>query len=861
MFPNPEDYSTDAVERRPSNVLPEMDWPFVVFTRARIELEHTVGRKTVTAILIPDGLNLEKWVWVRVPLLFDLRRANHVDDVDTEMWFDAGRGGGSATSDLTRRSFHIDRFPTDEPHDLSNSFSIVVSPQHTEGPNVHPINHLINRLVPDLKEPWRGNVLVFRHGKTAAKSLINMEEKNFTAIEMIVARSIEITETFNALASAVYTFLKRSFNVYSIEIPLAKMRPRRSTRTRTRLPHAFWSFGDVVLYMLQYFTLVQVAHFGAIDKQSNEYAKTYMRGRITRYISPFLPAPSPSGASPCDKPLLLRRFFQAMDITKSWVVGSIALAIASFLSDPAPPNNLNLITSRRKIGIWIQFMLNEGHFQLRHRQWSSGPYADAGRLVLIFTHPAIKKLYITITATAAPNLGALFFATPNTDGLIAIAPHSIITPVPENVCEQRHLRGWRRDVRTLEPVNDDATHRSRARFPGATSLDFSTASWNRPCGSSCPGVWHDTHALQGWAQFSWGGVDGLDWKPDSALTLIGRSRLRYRYGFAYNLNCASTAVNFSAAMHNSNRDRSRLTLPMYTLEYAHRVNNAIHHNVPRFRKLYDGLLFAAGASAASRVLVPALLGLPSANSADELDTTWWIPVPDEDASIDQALTSITVTHWPLDCSIPLPCAFSVFVGPQPNAEDEHHTAVAAPINNMFRAETEGSLTPLRGNVIVVKHSAGMASPIVNLSKSDEALALLITKRSQHADADASVIAEQEFAILVHLRRDIRDAGLDVLAYRVRRRLAANLGGVNGEHRVRVERLLALMDGEEACIVGSTVQGLICFTEADEGNLEYGPPSDLNILANASKAGAVLGLLKSFGIHWHEFSLPSLMLKY
>jgi hypothetical protein len=110
-----------------------------------------------------------------------------VDDLDTDIWFDAGRGVGQASSDLTDRSFQVDWYLLDEPRDLTYSYTIVVAPQHTSGANVHPVNHLVNGLVPELVTPWRGNVLVFRHGKTANKVLINIEEKNLDAIEMVLA--------------------------------------------------------------------------------------------------------------------------------------------------------------------------------------------------------------------------------------------------------------------------------------------------------------------------------------------------------------------------------------------------------------------------------------------------------------------------------------------------------------------------------------------------------------------------------------------------------------------------------------------------------------------------------------------------
>jgi hypothetical protein len=109
-----------------------------------------------------------------------------MDELNTDMWMDAGRGSGCTTSDLTNRSLQIDRFPLDEPEDLTHAYTIVVAPQHTVGADVHPVNHTITRLLPDTVAPWRGNVIVFRHGKTASKVMINLEERDTVAVQMIL---------------------------------------------------------------------------------------------------------------------------------------------------------------------------------------------------------------------------------------------------------------------------------------------------------------------------------------------------------------------------------------------------------------------------------------------------------------------------------------------------------------------------------------------------------------------------------------------------------------------------------------------------------------------------------------------------
>ncbi|KAJ6495818.1 hypothetical protein C8R47DRAFT_1064862 [Mycena vitilis] len=181
--------------------LPPMTWDLIRYTRAMIHPGPTVAfsyprvypptnidqnTKTVKALLLPDGRYVDGWVWVRVPVHHGLDRAFDVDEVDTDLWFDACRGTGESTSDLTNRSFQIDRYPLDEPCDLEHSYTVVVASQRTDGPFIYPVNMNLKRLIPDLDTPWRGNVLVFRHGKTSNKVLVNVVEKDLTGIKWIL---------------------------------------------------------------------------------------------------------------------------------------------------------------------------------------------------------------------------------------------------------------------------------------------------------------------------------------------------------------------------------------------------------------------------------------------------------------------------------------------------------------------------------------------------------------------------------------------------------------------------------------------------------------------------------------------------
>ncbi|KAJ7323344.1 hypothetical protein DFH08DRAFT_817917 [Mycena albidolilacea] len=85
-------------------------------------------------------------------------------------------GGLEGTSNAALTSVRIDRFPFDEPRDLKHSYSIVVANQDQHGLFLYPKNTLVNKLEPDLKQAWRGNVLVFKYGTKQSKAIIALDK-------------------------------------------------------------------------------------------------------------------------------------------------------------------------------------------------------------------------------------------------------------------------------------------------------------------------------------------------------------------------------------------------------------------------------------------------------------------------------------------------------------------------------------------------------------------------------------------------------------------------------------------------------------------------------------------------------------
>ncbi|KAK6975075.1 hypothetical protein R3P38DRAFT_3238209 [Favolaschia claudopus] len=145
-------------------------------------------RRSQSAWLFPDGSVIGQKVWVKVPVCRGRTRAFKATHMEIGLWMDVARGGSIGTVNGENRSIRIDRFPFDEPQDLKHSFTIVVADQSSDQPTTYPQNMLINGLVPELTQPWIGNVLVFKHGTTAMKGIINLKDEDSALVEAIVKR-------------------------------------------------------------------------------------------------------------------------------------------------------------------------------------------------------------------------------------------------------------------------------------------------------------------------------------------------------------------------------------------------------------------------------------------------------------------------------------------------------------------------------------------------------------------------------------------------------------------------------------------------------------------------------------------------
>ncbi|KAJ7768031.1 hypothetical protein B0H14DRAFT_2632936 [Mycena olivaceomarginata] len=173
----------------PQILVPDMDWDMVVLLKNNVTNATPGWPHIQTAFLYPDRLRIRRRLWVRVPVAQGRLRAFKANLTEAAMWVDRARGTMTGSSDATMTTFHIDRFPFDKPVELKNAYTFVHAVQSDCGPFVFPNNTTISNLVLGLASQWKGNELVFKHGTTAVKGIVNMEERDIALVEVIMKRN------------------------------------------------------------------------------------------------------------------------------------------------------------------------------------------------------------------------------------------------------------------------------------------------------------------------------------------------------------------------------------------------------------------------------------------------------------------------------------------------------------------------------------------------------------------------------------------------------------------------------------------------------------------------------------------------
>ncbi|KAJ7917303.1 hypothetical protein B0H13DRAFT_1870484 [Mycena leptocephala] len=415
-----------------------MDWAIMDLVRQDVEAMKKFQPVSHTALLFPDCLSA--WEWVQVPLVAGIVKVFSVDDVNSDIWLNTHRGGGKATDDSAANTIRIDRFPFDEPCDLDHSYSIVTTSQRDTGPNVHPINVTISSWIPELHRPWRGNLLVFKHGKRAGKPLISVTSEDTVIVKAIIKR-VAARPDWKPAHRFSLTHELRSI-IYLV---------------RCRADGMFEA-PELLALVLSYLPLMDLLRYGDVCKATRCQVRMLLRTRVLHYTRPFFPSKTK-----------LFDFAASLTRLQSWIVGSVPLAVLSLCADVAVPDNLNIICGHHAIDTsdgWHTFLVSN----------------------LGFHHVETTARTVTVTAAKKQTLAELLFAAPNTSQWNAISETAVISPCVQMTSNHEGLQGWRQGGWRRRPVVTPLTASlpKETPWPTVIKLHPSTRYWSRPCGAACP---------------------------------------------------------------------------------------------------------------------------------------------------------------------------------------------------------------------------------------------------------------------------------------------------------------------------------------------------------------------------------------
>ncbi|KAJ7076577.1 hypothetical protein B0H15DRAFT_955343 [Mycena belliarum] len=82
---------------------------------------------------------------------------------------------------------HVVKFPVDSRATATYTYSVVVTSQRTSGGLVFPVNACVTDLLPVDSQPWRGNVLVFKHSSRVGWPIIGVTESSKELVNTIVS--------------------------------------------------------------------------------------------------------------------------------------------------------------------------------------------------------------------------------------------------------------------------------------------------------------------------------------------------------------------------------------------------------------------------------------------------------------------------------------------------------------------------------------------------------------------------------------------------------------------------------------------------------------------------------------------------
>ncbi|KAF8126865.1 hypothetical protein K438DRAFT_2001153 [Mycena galopus ATCC 62051] len=303
----------------------------------------------------------------------------------------------------------------------------------------------------------------------------------------------------------------------------SSIRPCRQSSTV-----AFYNIVELRHLMLNCLPLVSLMTYARTSLESKAEVHKVLRRRIIRYVAPFL-----------RDALDVSIFFSRLGTSRSWIVGSVALAAVSCGRDVRVPDNLNIIAAHGTAQAWIGFWRDELGFTMLMAKPCTGFYAQQGRYYLTFSHADLPGKIVTVTTARSDPFCELFLRCRTTLTTNAISASELISVYVDLTSNFEGIWGHRS---TAAQLNDDDCV---SPFPDDITLHESSNQLGRPCGLACPARPRWSTNIAGIGHWSWGGFDGAGaGGPDPTLESMRLTDVKYRTGLDIDksIHCPSIGV-------------------------------------------------------------------------------------------------------------------------------------------------------------------------------------------------------------------------------------------------------------------------------------------------------------------------------
>ncbi|KAJ7500709.1 hypothetical protein B0H11DRAFT_2225108 [Mycena galericulata] len=278
--------------------------------------------------------------------------------------------------------------------------------------------------------------------------------------------------------------------------------------------------------ILSYLTLIDLCRYRGVSKTCASDFSGLLAKRVRRYTRPFFPTT-----------LELEHYFEELEIRRTWIVGSVPLAVLSTTITPPCPSNLNAMAPFSHYEHWLHVMCDGMGFEAVSNDDCEAPFELVAEKFVRFAHPAIPDKTITFTFSRQPNFFELFFSG-NTNQHNAISAREVLCTTVNLTSNLEAVRGWWCQPQALADERDIISNlQLTSPFEDLITLHPNTSTFQENCGWACSGVWRYANGLEGIGHWSWGGIDGCG-GTDPLIPKLARSRIKWRTGdFCSNPHC------------------------------------------------------------------------------------------------------------------------------------------------------------------------------------------------------------------------------------------------------------------------------------------------------------------------------------